>query len=526
LSKHILPLIPSGLLVQQVVPSADTVTITTAPKALESCCPVCGHASRRVHSRYLRTLADLPWQGRAVLIRIEARRFRCTAAECPRRIFTERLPAIAAGPWSRRTGRLGEIQRYLGLALGGQAGARLAERLAMPASGDTLLMLVRRTEPEEPAVVRAVGLDDWAWRKGHRYGTIVVDLERHKVVDLLPDREADTVAQWLAEHPEIEVVSRDRGAAYADAARRGAPQALQAADRWHLLENLGQAVRAALDRHGSTLREAAQGVHSPITGEQEASDTPPPMTSAERRQYEGWERRRAAWDEAVRLHGEGLSIKAIVRQLGLARNTVRKLVRGGQPEARRPRRSSLMPYVALLERRWAEGCRNGAQLWRETREAGFRGGQRVVTEWVTRQRLASRPERAASALAAPSRRRLALLLTGDPADWTSEERLYLERLFNISPEIAALHDLAQRFGRMVRQHGADDLTPWLAEALESDLRSFAEGLRQDLAAVWAALATPWSNGQTEGQITRLKLIKRSMYGRAKLDLLRIRVMAA
>jgi transposase len=185
-----------------------------------------------------------------------------------------------------------------------------------------------------------------------------------------------------------------------------------------------------------------------------------------------------------------------------------------------------MPYVALLERRWAEGCRNGAQLWRETREAGFRGGQRVVTEWVTRQRLASQPERAASALAAPSRQRLALLLTGDPADWTSEERLYLERLFSLSPEIATLHDLAQRFGRMVRQHGADDLTPWLAEALESDLRSFAEGLRQDLAAVWAALATPWSNGQTEGQITRLKLIKRSMYGRAKLDLLRIRVRAA
>lgn len=346
MSKHILPLIPSGLLVQQVVPSADTVTITTASKALESCCPVCGHASRRVHSRYLRTLADLPWQGRAVLIRIEARRFRCTAAECPRRIFTERLPAIAAGPWSRRTGRLGEIQRHLGLALGGQAGARLAERLAMPASGDTLLRLVRRTEPEEPAVVRAVGIDDWAWRKGHRYGTIVVDLERHKVVDLLPDREADTVAQWLAEHPEIEVVSRDRGATYADAARRGAPQALQAADRWHLLENLSQAVRAALDRHGSTLREAAQGVHSPITGEQEASDTPPPMTSAERQQYEGWERRRAVWDEAVRLHGEGMSIKAIVRQLGLARNTVRKLVRGGQPEARRPQFADALCGVA------------------------------------------------------------------------------------------------------------------------------------------------------------------------------------
>src|SRR3954451_16080697 len=157
-------------------------------------------------------------------MQIEHRRSRCAGAECPQRIFTERLPAIAAGPWSRRTGRLSEIQRHLGLALGGQAGARLAERLAMPASGDTLLRLVRRIEPEEPAVVRAVGIDDWAWRKGHHYGTIVVDLERHKVVDLLPDREADTVAQWLAEHPEIEGVRRDRSAAYDDAARRGAPR--------------------------------------------------------------------------------------------------------------------------------------------------------------------------------------------------------------------------------------------------------------------------------------------------------------
>jgi transposase len=221
LSKHSLPLIPSGLLIRQVVPSADTVMITTAPKTPDACCPVCGHASHRVHSRYFRTLADLPWQGRAVLIRIQARHFRCTVAECLRRIFTERLPAIAAGPWSRRTGCLGEIQRHLGLAPGGRAGAYLAERLVMPVSGDTLLRLVRRIEPEEPAVVRAVGIDDWAWRKGHRYGTMVVDL--------LPDREADTDAQWLAEHPEIEVISRDRSAAYADAARCGAPQACDAA---------------------------------------------------------------------------------------------------------------------------------------------------------------------------------------------------------------------------------------------------------------------------------------------------------
>ncbi|WP_169789516.1 ISL3 family transposase [Skermanella aerolata] len=224
-----MPLTPPGLLIRQVVPSADTVMITTAPKAPEACCPVCGHASHRVHSRYFRTLADLPWQRRTVLIRIQARRFRCPVAECPRRIFTERRPAIATGPWSRRTGRLGEIQRHLGLAMSGRAGAYLAERLVMPAGGDTLLRLVRRIEPEEPAVVRVAGIDDWARRRGHRYGTMVVDLERRKVVDLLPDREADTDAWWMAEHPEIEVISRDRSAAYADAARHGAHQACDAA---------------------------------------------------------------------------------------------------------------------------------------------------------------------------------------------------------------------------------------------------------------------------------------------------------
>ncbi|WP_247871511.1 MULTISPECIES: ISL3 family transposase [unclassified Azospirillum] len=529
MAKRILPLLPPGLLVQQVQPGLDRVLILTASEARTACCPLCGTPSACVHSRYTRTLADLPWQGRTVAVRVAARRFRCQMAACPRRIFAERLPEITAGAWSRRTARLGNLQRQIGLALGGEAGARLAQQLAMPASGDTLLRLLRRTEAAPRPAARIVGIDDFAWRKGNRYGTILVDLERHAVIDLLPDRDADTAARWLEKRPDIAVVSRDRGAVYADAARRGAPQAVAVADRWHLLANLGQAVQTILDRHKPTLRTAAQKISSDTATiarvTETAGDTPPPMTSAERRQWTGWERRRATWKEVVRLGAKGLSARAISRRLGLARETVRKFLHGGEPEVHRPRHSSLAPHLAFLERRWGEGCHNGAQLWRELRAAGFDGGLRVVTEWATRRRLTARPERLASPIAAPSTRRVAMLLTADPSSWTAERSRYLERVFALAPNLATVQELARRFGAMVRQRQADALSVWLDDADTSDLRSFADGLRSDFAAVHAALTTPWSNGQTEGQITRLKLVKRSMYGRAKPDLLRIRLMA-
>ncbi len=542
MSKRLLPLVPADLVVDQVLPTPDHLTVMCRSRITAPVCPGCGHPSSRRHSSYPRRLADLRWQGRRVQVEVQVRRLRCGQPGCTHRIFAERLPAVA-GPYTQRTARLGSLQHHIGLALGGRAGARLAERIGTPGSGATLLRLVRRSTPAAPAMApRVLGVDDWAWRRGQRYGTVLVDLERRAVVDLLPDREADSFAAWLRAHPGVEVIARDRGAGYADGGRRGAPDAVHVADRWHLLENCSAAVLEAVKRHLPALRAAAKPSSDAPAAETATArpvadpTAPPPMTSAQRLQYEGWQRRVQVHGEVMRLHRQGVPIRHIARDLALSRNTVRRWVRGELPELHRPRTHSLDPWRAVLERRWAEGCRNGARLWRDLRDAGFKGGMRVVTEWASRQRLAA-PEQQpglapASAVRPPTWpaaypvRWVARMLTADLAVLAEPDRGYVERLLALSPALATVRDLAQRFGAMVRTRSLDALTPWLAEAGAGDLRGFAAGLRQDEQAVRAALLLPWSSGQVEGQVSRLKLIKRQGYGRAGLDLLRARLVRA
>ena len=250
-----LPTVPAGLLVEAVAIEPDRVVITARSDVPNASCPACGIAADKVHCHYWRTLADLPWHDRRVVWRLRVRRFRC--GRCERRTFAERLPDVAA-PKGRRTGRLARAQIAIGLAVGGEPGARLSSRLAMPVSGDTVLRLVRKLPLPPCPAPRVVGVDDWAWRRGRRYGTIVCDLERRRVVDLLPDRSAAPLRAWLERHPGVAVISRDRAGSYAEAARTGAPGAVQVADRWHLLVNASDALHGVLERHQAKLREAAR----------------------------------------------------------------------------------------------------------------------------------------------------------------------------------------------------------------------------------------------------------------------------
>jgi transposase len=248
-----------GLRLENIAIDAKTVSLSVASTCPSASCPVCGHKTARLHSHYRRTVADLPWGGRLVRLSLLVRRFRCSAPECPRRIFAERLASVVE-PYARKTTRLHEILRLVGFALGGEGGARLLWRLGMRASPSTLLRYVRGSPSVVHPQPEAVGIDDWAFRRGPRYGTILVDLERHEVIDLLEDREAATVSAWLKRHPEIRIIARDRGGAYAEAAAKGAPQAVQVADRWHLLKNATEVVQRFVERNHAVLGQAAQRV--------------------------------------------------------------------------------------------------------------------------------------------------------------------------------------------------------------------------------------------------------------------------
>jgi transposase len=306
------------LALQDVVINAEQILLIAQAIGSSSPCPRCGALSTRVHSRSTRTLADLPSQGRAVRIELRVHRFFCLATDCPRQTFAERLPEVAAAS-ARTTARLQEAHQLIGRALGGEAGARLAAPLGMPTSPDTLLRRVRRSPLSPQAPVRVLGVDDWAWRRGQRYGTILCDLERRRPVDLLPERSADSFASWLKAHPGVEIISRDRGDEYIKGANQGAPEAVQVADRWHLLANLREALMRAVDRHHAHVLEAAKAVAASQEPEPPPAETlqtepaeerlPPDHRTARSQQRRG--RRRERYRRVVELSEQGMSLRGI-----------------------------------------------------------------------------------------------------------------------------------------------------------------------------------------------------------------------
>lgn len=507
--------LPPGLTVDRVEVGGEVILLTVHSGALSAACPVCGEPSGRVQSRYVRRAADLPLGGRRVELQVSVRRFRCDEVRCKRQIFAERFASDVLPAFARRTGRLDRIVHHLALALGGRPGESLARRLMLPVSRTTLLRVVRRRYHSRPDPLSVIGIDDFAWRRNHRYGTLVCDLERRRIVTLLPDREPATAAAWLKERPSIGIVARDRGGGYAEAVTRALPDATQVADRWHLMEN---ASRAFLD----AVRRSMRGIREVIGATQL---DPALLTAAERLQYEGYRRREETNAAVHELVGAGVPIKAIRRQTGLSRGLIRAIVRGERTDVFCVRQSSLEPYLPWLDGRWDEGCRNATALWRELRSRGFSGSLRVIGEWATRRR---RAEMATAAVLqrVPSARTVARFMTTSRERLTRSEAVTVAAIEDGVPALVEAREEVARFQAMVRAMAPDRLEPWLEEAGKGLLASFARGVVRDLAAVRAALTLPWSNGQTEGQITKLKLVKRQMYGRGKIDLLQARLIGA
>ncbi len=527
----------SGIRVDRLWREGATIHLAVRAPRRYARCPLCQRRSRRVHSHYARTLADLPCSGDRVTLHLRVRRFVCRVRSCRRKIFAERLPDLVA-PFAQRTTRLADHLLRAAFDLGGEAGARHLVVEGTPVSARTLLRLVRAAPLPAAVPTWALGVDDWARRKGRSYGTILVDLDVQRVIDLLPDRTAETLATWLRGHPEVLVVTRDRAGAYAEGIRLGAPQALQVVDRFHLVKNVTDALERYLTRQHVALRRATLTSESLVPSADPPEDTAP---SSSREQPARRARRLARYEEVIALHAHAVTDRVIAAHVGGSVRTVQRWLHHGQfPERRRrsERPGQLAPFAPYLRERWEAGCHNATRLWHELRERGFRGSYTSVALSVAPwrgegYRYRGQPKKRRDA-ASPTEvrvtpRQVCWLLRRPCGELTDDERAYLVRLQVACPQAACIAGFVAQFAAVLRKHDVEGFYAWLRDAEESgiaEMQAIARGLWLDRDAVEAAVATEWSNGQTEGQVNRLKTTKRAMYGRAKFDLLRQRILHA
>ena len=529
--------------------AATRITLRVCSTQATAPCPLCTTRARRLHSHYQRTLADLPWAQYRVRLQLRVRKWFCGNRHCRRRIFTERLPTVAA-PWARRTLRLARRLVALGVALGGTAGVYLYRKWGLTVSRNTLLRLLRRLPLPSGSTPAVLGVDDFALRKRQSYGSVLIDLERRHPVALLADRTAETLAQWLRAHPGVKVIARDRATAYAEGARQGAVAATQVADRFHLLQNL----REALDQVFVTHRQALEAVNAlrrqqPVTLPAGTVAVPVPAHDiprpAQQRAAQRQAHRQTLHTQVWALHRQGWTAAAIAQQVGLSLRTVQRDLRSATFAGRRRRsdlgESVLNPYKPYLLERWNAGCHAAMRLLRDLRQRGYAGGYGTVAAYVRRLRQAQglapgyrSAQQPLPAVAEPScrpltPRRAAWLVLRRAEQRTSAETQQLARLHAQSAEVAEAITLAQDFATLVRQRQPQALDSWLQRATTSApeaMRRFALGLYEDYAAVKAGVTLSWSTGPVEGHINRLKMLKRQMFGRAHLDLLSRRFVMA
>jgi transposase len=507
--------------VERVGRYPDQVVIEARVRAAAAACRRCGQVSARVHGGYVRRLRDAAVGGVQVVIELRVRRFRCGNTACPAVTFAEQVDGLTS-PHSRFTPLLRGVLTQIGLALAGRAGVRLAAAAGVAVGRDTLLRLIRALPDPAAGPVPVLGVDDFAFRKGRRYGTVLIDMATHRPVEIFDGRDGAGLAAWLRGHPEVVVICRDRASGYGEGARQGAPQAVQVADRFHLWQNLGQAVEKTVNARRAHLGEPASG---PASQAPAGIVQPAPEKKI-------ITRLREHYDAVQQLHAQGLSKAVISRKLGLHPATVRKFATAGSAAdltARTEQRAHLVdPYTGHLHQRWHDGERNATQLFREIQAMGYPGGELAVQRYL-RQFRRGRGHAARPAGKPPTVRQVTSWIMTHPDDLDKRDAAKLRAIRDRDSDLDRLTTHVRTFAAMMTGRHGDRLDAWISTA-EHDtlapLAAFARNLRRDLDAVRHGLTLPHSSGPVEGNINRLKMLKRQMFGRAGLDLLRKRVLLA
>ncbi|MEH0626514.1 ISL3 family transposase [Streptomyces stelliscabiei] len=494
----------SPLVMEDVVDEGERIVVRARTPLDTAVCPVCGASSGRVHGYHWRTVADVPVDGRRVVVRVWVRRLVCPTRGC-RHTFREQVPGVLER-YQRRTARLTRQVNAVVKELAGRAGSRLLAILAVGLSRHTALRTLLRIPLPTGRVPRVIGVDDFALRRRHRYATVVIDAETHERIDVLPDRTADTLEAWLRRHPGIEVVCRDGSATYAEAIRRALPDAVQVGDRWHLWKNLCEAALGEVKAHSACW---ATVLDAPIY------DGPRAQTTLER------------WHQVHGLLEKGVGLLECARRLQLALNTVKRYARADRPERmlRVPKyRASLVdPYREHLRKRRSEDPGVPVQhLFEEIKTLGFTGCLNLLHKYINQGR-------ADADRSHISPRQLARMLLTRPDNLKTEHHDLLARLTAACPEMTQLAAHIADFAQPLtpREENADGLSRWIVQVRTTDLphlHSCARGLDRDRDAVIAALTLPYSNGPTEGVNTKTKRIARQMHGRAGFTLLRHRIL--
>jgi transposase len=540
-----------GLRVERAEDTGDAVVIRARCRAAQARCPACGAVSSRVHGGYARVVADGAAGGRPVLIALSVRRFRCPEPSCPKVTFAEQAGGVSQRYRRRSVPLLGMLAGF-GLELAGRAAARLAGAVGVPVHSSTVLRLVMALpDPPVTAAPEVTGVDDFALRKGQVYGTVIADAESGQVMDLLPDREAATLEAWLKACPGAEVICRDRAGAYAEGAAAGAPGAIQVADRWHLWHNLGEYVEKAVVAHRGCL---TGGPDEPAAAGQDAPPGPQPPDAAPAaapaagpdglRDVCGRERvlvsrtheRHSAVHELLQA---GHSQRAAAEILGLSKNTVNRFAREPGPAGllvkATGRENKLDPFKPWINSRWNQGLTSATALHAEMAATqGWTGSVRAVERYVRQFRAADGRTRTGRALRpapaapqAPKTRQVTRWLLTRPARLNPGDQARLAAVKASCPHLDALAGHVRSFAEMMtRRQGLLALEDWLTRVEADDqpqLHSFANGIRRDQQAVTAGLALPYSSAAMEGNVNKIKMIKRQMYGRAGFPLLRKRV---